>query len=175
MKKLAFTTALAAATAFVAAPASAATTINLAPIGGSLVGLFGNLNPSGTGTDIYNFTVPSNGDVFGEILSIGLRITLTNLDFTSVTLNGVNFDINSTGIIEDRTISLPVSAGLQTLSVSYRNAQRFSSYGGIITFAPSAVGAVPEPATWGLMILGFGGVAGAMRYRRRTATTVRFA
>ena len=32
---------------------------------------------------------------------------------------------------------------------------------------------VPEPATWALMILGFGAVGGAMR--RRTSTTVRYA
>jgi hypothetical protein len=32
-------------------------------------------------------------------------------------------------------------------------------------------GAVPEPATWGLMILGFGAVGGAIRARRRPAPT----
>jgi hypothetical protein len=30
--------------------------------------------------------------------------------------------------------------------------------------------AVPEPATWAMMLLGFGMVAGVARYRRRTAT-----
>jgi len=33
---------------------------------------------------------------------------------------------------------------------------------------------VPEPATWALMILGFGAVGGAMR-RRNAKTSVRFA
>ena len=33
----------------------------------------------------------------------------------------------------------------------------------------SAVSAVPEPATWGMLILGFGMVGGAMRYGRRHA------
>jgi hypothetical protein len=36
------------------------------------------------------------------------------------------------------------------------------------------VGAVPEPATWAMMIVGFGIVGGSMRYRRRN-TTVNFA
>ena len=40
-------------------------------------------------------------------------------------------------------------------------------------FITSAMG-VPEPATWALMILGFGAVGGAMR-RRQAKTTVRFA
>lgn len=36
-------------------------------------------------------------------------------------------------------------------------------------------GAVPEPATWALMILGFGAVGFAMRRRQQVATTVRYA
>lgn len=36
------------------------------------------------------------------------------------------------------------------------------------------ISAVPEPATWALMMVGFGMVAGAARYRRRN-TSVRFA
>ena len=35
-------------------------------------------------------------------------------------------------------------------------------------------GAVPEPATWAMMIGGFGAIGGTMRYRRRK-TTVAFA
>lgn len=31
----------------------------------------------------------------------------------------------------------------------------------------SASGAVPEPSTWAMMLIGFGAVGGAMRYRRR--------
>lgn len=37
-----------------------------------------------------------------------------------------------------------------------------------------AITAVPEPASWALMIMGFGAVGGSLRYRRR-ATTVAFA
>ena len=37
------------------------------------------------------------------------------------------------------------------------------------------IGSVPEPATWALMILGFGGVGVAMRRRAAVRTTVRFA
>jgi hypothetical protein len=38
-----------------------------------------------------------------------------------------------------------------------------------------SVAAVPEPATWALMILGFGAVGGAMRRRQSVKATVRFA
>lgn len=35
--------------------------------------------------------------------------------------------------------------------------------------------AVPEPATWGLMLLGFGAMGGMLRTRRRTTARIRFA
>jgi hypothetical protein len=38
------------------------------------------------------------------------------------------------------------------------------SFGGNVSFS-----AVPEPATWGMMLLGFGAVGYAMRRRRRPA------
>ena len=37
-----------------------------------------------------------------------------------------------------------------------------------------AVGAVPEPATWAIMLLGFGFIGGAMRWRRRQRLTVSY-
>lgn len=37
------------------------------------------------------------------------------------------------------------------------------------------MGAVPEPATWAMMILGFGMVGGAMRQRRRPEVRVKYA
>lgn len=33
-------------------------------------------------------------------------------------------------------------------------------------FKPGAISGVPEPATWGLMLIGFGGIGGALRSRR---------
>ena len=42
-----------------------------------------------------------------------------------------------------------------------------------ISITPSAVGAVPEPATWGMMILGMGAIGFAMR-RRVRASEVKF-
>lgn len=44
-------------------------------------------------------------------------------------------------------------------------------------FGPNLLlsGAVPEPATWAMMIVGFGMVGGVMRQRSKTRTTVSFA
>ena len=38
-----------------------------------------------------------------------------------------------------------------------------------------AVGAVPEPATWGMMLIGFGLIGGAMRRRTKVQRRVSFA
>lgn len=46
----------------------------------------------------------------------------------------------------------------------------FEDSGGAITI-PSVSGAVPEPATWAMMLMGFGAIGAAMR--RRRATTLR--
>ena len=43
-----------------------------------------------------------------------------------------------------------------------------------LTAGAAGLGAVPEPATWAMMIGGFGMVGGSMRYRRRK-TAVSFA
>ncbi|MBM6577743.1 PEP-CTERM sorting domain-containing protein [Microvirga sp. SRT01] len=42
------------------------------------------------------------------------------------------------------------------------------------TNSNAGIGAVPEPSTWAMMIVGFGMVGGAMR-RRRVSTKVSFA
>lgn len=55
---------------------------------------------------------------------------------------------------------------------------QFNSTGGspfstsaTLAVPPAGVGAVPEPATWGLMLLGFGMIGVGLRSRRRTTVT----
>lgn len=46
---------------------------------------------------------------------------------------------------------------------------------GSITFDVTAAAAVPEPATWAMLILGFGMVGAGLRARTKTKTTLSFA
>ena len=72
---------------------------------------------------------------------------------TSDTCTGVDVCTqNNVGLTPGATIY-----GTVTTSVSWQNE---------VTLPPS--GAVPEPATWAMMLLGFGAVGVSMRRRRRT-------
>ncbi len=93
----------------------------------------------------------------------------------------VSFDVGSTPLFTLGSYELPGSG-----SISYFSGRAYAGYGtllaGNITSAHMRVyddanyseatftaGAVPEPATWALMIVGFGSVGAAMRRRRPVA------
>ncbi|MCF8708050.1 FxDxF family PEP-CTERM protein [Rhizorhapis sp. SPR117] len=161
MKKLLLSAALAMSTIIVSAPAQAAAVISF---DGS-TGTFGNtVLGAGAFSDTLHFTVPGMGSVGATISSIAVSL-LNNVDFTSVTLNGQAFDIINMGMQEYRSITLPVTAGEQTLVISGTSGGR-GSYSGTLAFA------VPEPASWAMMITGFGLVGGAIRMRRRKGIAV---
>ena len=81
----------------------------------------------------------------------------------SVTFNGENFDIGMTGDIEFRFLkNLSVLTGPQTIIVNGTSGGN-GSYSGTLSFSS----AVPEPATWAMMIIGFTGAGVAIRRRRR--------
>lgn len=156
MKKLLLSAALALSTVAISSPAQAAAVITF----DGTTGTFGNTAiGAGAFSDTLNFTVPGLGSVGGTISSIAVSL-LTNVDFTSVTLNGVEFNIDSLGAHEFRSIVLPVSAGEQTLTINGTSGGA-GSYSGTLAFA------VPEPATWAMMISGFGIAGVAVRARRR--------
>ncbi|RYF11668.1 MAG: hypothetical protein EOO77_18890 [Oxalobacteraceae bacterium] len=125
----------------------------------------------GTFTDTFNFLLPTNGVGGGSVTTVAASFKgATDLDFTSVLINGVSAAItrSTQGIVEFAFGSgITLSAGANLISVSGLS-RGSGSYGGSISFTPS----VPETATWGMMILGFMGMGAAMRYRRKSAKVV---
>lgn len=121
-------------------------------------------------TNLFSFVLGSL-DAFNSL-------TLNFADGTSQLLTGGNiindmtFDAgNRTSAETNGTVSYQVTSGALLTGATFR-----SSGGNSFEFdnlATGGVGAVPEPAAWAMMIVGFGLVGGALR--RRTKTTVRYA
>ena len=113
-----------------------------------------------------------------------------DLDITSVVINGTILatetlrdlggvvcfteGVGSCGATETFASSnVPITGGQLNTIVVTGISRGNGSYGGNLTFTPAAV---PEPATWGMMLLGFAGVGFQLRrQRRRTAAIAQFA
>jgi hypothetical protein len=124
---------------------------------------------AGTGvfTDTFDFNLPT-GAVGSSVTSSD---TANHLVFTGFTFNGVS------GMIGPTPAGLP-SAGITSQFVTEGKTQELivsgtgggaASFGGTVNFSPAIAG-VPEPASWALMIIGFGS-AGAMLRKRRSMLT----
>ena len=132
---------------------------------------------SGTFTDTFLFRIDQNGLGSGSITTIlsGLPMSATDLDFTSVIFNNGVTDYvvdTSTGSVEQGGLAnIPITFGTQnSLTVNYLSRGQ-GSYSGTLTFTP---GPIPEPATWAMMLLGFGAMGMVIR-RRKQRTRVAYA
>ena len=113
--------------------------------------------------------------IFTNTLAGLYTITLTTsspaVDFTSALVTGAGgpynlVEIDDNGISEFWRLANPITLdpGQYTLTVNGNNSG-VGSLGGSITIR--SANAVPEPATWGMMLLGFGAAGYAMRRSRR--------
>lgn len=170
MKTVILAAAAVAAMLAVAPLANAAQIMDVTPpaADGSFSGTFSNTGiAAGDFSNTFTFTMPT-GFAGATITSI-MSSLATNVDFTSVTLNGSDFKISQTGDVEFRFLKdLPVTSGPQTLVVNGKSGGA-GSYSGTLSFA---LAAVPEPASWAMMILGFGGIGGVLRRRRSDGPAV---
>lgn len=156
------------AAAALVASASAAQAATVITIDGNSGSFAANKTGSGPFADDYIFTLPgTTGQVGASVISIDLAGSGGTLDLTNVFLNGADLAITRTGnlVMASGVINTFGGAG-QTLRIVGTTTGLGGSYGGNVTFA---AGAIPEPATWGMMILGFGAVGAAVRRRRSTA------
>ena len=165
MKRFALVATLAATLLAGASTATAATfqTQNPASPDGSISGTFGNtdIGAAGAFSNSFDFLLPTGLTNF--TISSTSSSPATNVNFTTVSFNGMDFAVNSTGTFEIRSLEgAPVMLGGQQHLVVSGTTGASGAYAGTISFA-----AVPEPATWGLMIVGFGGIGGLLRSRRR--------
>ena len=60
----------------------------------------------------------------------------------------------------------PLGTTIQIVNTAQGGSYKLDGYGDFIEITRGQAVAVPEPATWGLMLLGFGGLGAALRRRR---------
>ena len=138
-------------------------------------GTFGNsFNPTpttpitlGLFTDNFVINLTDGSLTNGSLITVSLG-SGNNIDFAcqacSVRLDSTLFTLMSSGALDVFTLNPTLlGAGNHTLTVTGNiTSGPSASYSGTINFA-----AVPEPATWAMMLLGFGGIGMAMRRRRQ--------
>lgn len=155
-------------------------TQSLSLLGNNKPGKSGPGKPAGTtpsGANIYDYTLQFN---LGTLTPSSAMISgvLQADNFAEVYLNGTLVDgqppVNAPGIVQYfrrfSTFSTGNAfvAGLNTLTF------RVYDYGAIsgLRVGELVGSAVPEPATWAMMLLGFGAVATQARRRRRGASVL---
>lgn len=88
---------------------------------------------------------------FGTFLISALDISGTSLGFTQYAGPALFSLVDGSPVFNTGTFDLSsITSGPATITIS-----------------EAASGAVPEPATWAMMLIGFGAVGAAARYRRR--------
>jgi hypothetical protein len=131
------------------------------------------ITSTGVFTNTFLFKTSGLNDASSFIGTITLANGKKDIDFSSIDLDGLFFFTKTSGDPSERwdLFDAVIDAGWHSINVHgtvvttgpLRNA---ASYAGTLNLSPLAV---PEPATWALMIVGFGSVGAMIRFRRRGA------
>lgn len=118
-------------------------------------------SPSFATSSLFEFTFTVASDLTGVTLTHDDGVSLFN-----ITTNSANLIPGHEGPTSATTTALPTLSGGQTYQIWY-----IAANGAPSILSLNATSAVPEPASWMLLIVGFGAVGLASR---RTRATVRF-
>ena len=195
MKKYAFAAAASLAAIMSAAPAFAATPVSLTintALQGDFAGqqafngtavLTGNFDfdAIAAGTSVSNFLVRFTQGGQTQDFDVGTGVsalfTGTNLIFSQNNADVFNFAISNLVLGTNNTP--PATANTTTLTSTFQfggatvNVNAGST--GLLTAVQPAVAPVPEPATWAMMMLGFGMVGFGLRANRKGKVTTKVA
>jgi len=119
--------------------------------------------------DSFVFTIPQNGLGSGNF-STSFIVASNKFTLTDILFNGVSkfsqVTVGAHGFSLSTDDPLPIMANIQNTIEIIGKVRGKNGYSGNLTFAAAAV---PEAATWGMMVLGFGIAGATMRSSRRSA------
>jgi len=123
----------------------------------------GATHTTGAFSDTFTFSNYSadNGTVFASLINTATAVS--DLSFTSVTLNGTNIATGDIGPLSIAAILGQDVTGPLTLTVAGTVTGQVASYGGDFNVTTP----VPEPATYGMLAGGLGVLAFAARRRKQ--------
>ena len=123
--------------------------------------------------DSFVFTIPQTGLGSGNF-STSFIVNSNKFTLTDILFNGVSYFSQVTVGAHGWSLStdnpVAISANVQNTIEIIGSVKGQNGYSGNLTFAATGV---PEAATWGMMVLGFGAIGAGCR-SRRTATAVTF-
>ena len=178
MRKLLIASVLAATAAIAPVSANAAAVLDYTPnVGGTFVNTSVVTTQGAQFEDTIQFITTADFDGTFSFTTTGSKATsgASYLNFTTATINGtdipITVDVGTRTVVRTgKLLDFRLPAGLQTL-IFRGNAGTAARYDGNFTL----LAAVPEPATWAMMIAGFGMVGVGMRRRKVAKASVAFA
>jgi len=117
-----------------------------------------------------SFTNPANyvSFLWGSPDTYNSLTLTTNVATYAFDVASLGFSVRDGNQSFSQYVQFAATAGETINSLSFSNTIVADAF----EVANFTVTAVPEPATWGMMLVGFGMVAGAARYRRRNTKVV---
>lgn len=138
---------------------------NGTPFSPSIRAIFFNSFDSSTNfDDSFTFTIPQNGVGSGSI-STSFSSAANKLTISSLFINGQLFNVPANDGGQSTSVNgIPIVSGqLNTIRV-IGSTVGAGDYTGTATFSAAAV---PETATWAMMVVGFGAAGATMRSARK--------
>lgn len=140
------------------------------PAGTVFGGNFLAAGPLAGQTATLTFTTPTSylSFLWGSPDTWNRLVLTTNQNSYTYTAMDLNFAVTDGNQAFSQYVQFATSGGELINSVSFTNVPAIDAF----EVANFSVAAVPEPATWAMMLVGFAMVGAAVRYRRRNTATV---
>ena len=178
MKKVVF--AAAAAAMLLYAPLAQAATVFDFNFTGTLAALSDPTSVNGTGKVTVEgltgsgFENATKGGLSPTITDLEITMNQYQLDFGNITTaafsssNGNFLGLSLTGqdTLHGRAFELATTSATD-FAASASKGDFFDGYIGTFSVTQEGIGTVPEPATWAMLVLGFGGIGVMLRLARR--------